>query len=541
MTDDSSATLGFTCAAESRRDNGELVALLGLVAPLIHSHGHGLGLQGSSGRWSSQRSSFENSPLDSTFATPRSMDMADTLRRAFTSSSRPSSAGQPAQSQSQSPQKRTMELLPPLASPPHSPSAPPRIKIKGRQWASALSYYTQSVRTRDNMMYGGVGDIRLPSIAGSSSSHMHHMLPPLGGRQGPTPAGVLTNPTALLSESLKRLDRHETLHLCDILGFHPSILNKLNGHPTELVEAMLDDVELEEIEFEEEQKYQREVMMASLISSWRAFRPEDCEDVPDADDYYDTGLGHTADNNRAGGNSTDPRLLLLLQGGGDTTHRGAVGKFTARFNALDESFKSTHSGGAPMTGRTDFSEKDRSPQMHFSGHKTGRTASSRLLLTRSSFRVSSHPNQQHTHINSPYQHTLSTPLSTYPLNLSSQPTHPLNPPILSTHPSSPPTLSPPLQGGMMGARTASFMLNLPGTSRGADLSHGLPVTSAAGLAPSVPTQGLTPSHTTAAHGGGGMNTSRHGHLAKTPRGNDPRYRMIAHSLARHTLVRHALL
>ena len=368
-------------------------------------------------------------------------------------------------------------------------------------------------------MYGGVEDIRLPAIPGasSSSSHMANMLSrSLGFQQGLSPPGVLTNPTALLSESLKRLDRHETLHLCDILGFHPSILNKLNGHPTELVEAMRDDVELEEEEYEDEQKYQREVMMASLISSWRAFRPEDCEDGPDADDYYDSGGfgNHMSDNSRQGGNSsTDPRLLLLLGGGGDTTHRGGhpnVGKFTARLNAFDESTKSILSLG-PLTGRTDTgSEKgDRSPQNLPSGHKTGGTASSRLLLTRSSFRVTALP-YQHTlltcPVNTPNRHTLST--------------HPFNPPYppnLSTHPTNP----PPYQGGLSGARTASFMLNMPNTSR-LDVNHGSTVTSVGGLAPSVPTQGLMPSHAT---GGGGMNTARQGLPTKNPRNNNDRYRI----------------
>ena len=431
MTGGDEGSLGFTCAAESRRDNGELIALLALVTPLTHPQALGQQWQGNSGRWSSQQSSFENSPFDSTSGTPRtsrSFDQADALRRAFNSSSRPgsrpTSPGQPlsssqSQSQSQSPQKRTMDMLPPLASPPHSPSAPPpTLKIKGRQWATALSYYTQSVRTRDSMMYGGVEDIRLPAIAGT---HMGLMTHPKTSRQGLVP-GVLTNPTALLSESLKRLDRHETLHLCDILGFDPSTLNKLNGHPTELVEAMRDDVEMEEEEFEDEQKYQREVMMASLISSWRAFRPEDCEDVPDADDYYDNGFGHHTDNSRQGHNTIDPRLSLLLNGGGGGGGRNDPsrhGVFTARLNAFDDSGKSILSVGAgALTGRTDYSEKERSPHMMSSGHKTGRTASSRLLLTRSSFRVSPQP------LNALSVTTTLTRPSIYPFTHSS--THPDN-------------------------------------------------------------------------------------------------------------------
>ena len=75
----------------------------------------------------------------------------------------------------------------------------------------------------------------------------------------------------------------------------------------------------------------------------------------------------------------------------------------------------------------------------------------------------------------------------------------------------------------MGARTASFMHNIPVTSRG-EPTHGLPVTSSGGLAPSVPTQGLTPSHASSL---GSMNTSRPpgggGQHNKTPRGNDVRY------------------
>jgi len=76
------------------------------------------------------------------------------------------------------------------------------------------------------------------------------------------------------------------------LGIQPALLNRLTAHPVELLEAMMDADDVAEDEADEERKYQREVLMASLITSWRAFAPEDCdaeEDPAETDEFAEYG------------------------------------------------------------------------------------------------------------------------------------------------------------------------------------------------------------------------------------------------------------
>ena len=53
--------------------------------------------------------------------------------------------------------------------------------------------------------------------------------------------------------------RHQQIHLCDLLGIQPALLNRLTAHPVELLEAMMDADDVAEDEADEERKYQREV------------------------------------------------------------------------------------------------------------------------------------------------------------------------------------------------------------------------------------------------------------------------------------------